>query len=233
MANPNKPNLKRIDSSIHEFDTVQDAVAAFSNGEFVIVLDDTSRENEGDMIIASEHCTAEKMAFLIRFSSGYVCTAIPAERADTLALPSMVQNNKDPLQTAYTVSTDAVVEGMTTGVSAHDRALTVRLMAEGDATAADFRRPGHVLPLRAVEGLVRARRGHTEAALELCRLAGKKPAAALCEMVLDGRVVRGKTEFEGAGMMRRDDCLAFGKEWGIRVCTIQDLVEYVEEQEGL
>ena len=173
------------------------------------------------------------MAFMIRFSSGYVCVPMSAERATALDLAPMVEDNRDPHRTAYTVTVDALAPGLvTTGISAHDRAVTVRTLASAKSTAESFRRPGHILPLRAKDGLVRERRGHTEAALELCRLAGKRPAAAICEMVVDGEVVPGRAELSGGRMMRRDDCLAFGKKWGIKVCTIEDMVAYVEKKEG-
>jgi 3,4-dihydroxy 2-butanone 4-phosphate synthase len=197
------------------------------------VLDDTSRENEGDLIVAAESMTTEKMAFMIRHTSGYICAPLPAPRARLLALPAMVADNADPLRTAYTVTVDALGPGLTTGISAANRAHTARTLADPAATAASFRRPGHVVPLVAREGLTRARRGHTEAALELCRLAGKEPAAAICEMVVDGEPAEdGRPEMVGGRMMRRDDCLAFGRRWGIKVCTIEDMVEYVEAREG-
>jgi 3,4-dihydroxy 2-butanone 4-phosphate synthase len=173
------------------------------------------------------------MAFMIRHTSGYVCAPLPAARARALDLPPMVADNEDPLRTAYTVTVDALGAGLTTGISAANRAHTARTLADPAAVAASFRRPGHVVPLVAREGLTRARRGHTEAALELCRLAGKRPAAVICEMVIDGEVeVEGRPELTGARMMRRDDCLAFGRRWGIRVCTIEDMVDYVVEREG-
>jgi len=144
----------------------------------------------------------------------------------------MVANNKDPHRTAYTVSVDAVGEGVSTGISAHDRAVTARTLADPRAVSTDLRRPGHVLPLRAREGGVRERQGHTEAAVDMCRLAGKEPAALICELVTDGEGVEGVPELKGGSMMRRDDCLEFGRKWGIRVCTIEDLRRYIEEKEG-
>jgi 3,4-dihydroxy 2-butanone 4-phosphate synthase len=191
-----------------------------------------SRENEGDLIMAASECTTEKMAFMIRYTSGYVCAPITIDRAEDLELPQMVINNRDPHRTAYTITVDALGPDVTTGISAQDRAHTVRTLANPQSTAASFRRPGHVLPLKAKSGGVRARRGHTEAAVELCRLAGKPQAAVICEMILDGEPVPGRAEFNGGRMMRRDDCLAFGRKWGIKVCTIEDLVDYVEAREG-
>jgi 3,4-dihydroxy 2-butanone 4-phosphate synthase len=172
------------------------------------------------------------MGFMIRHTSGYVCAPITAERADALQLPHMVNDNQDPHRTSYTVTVDALGEEVTTGISAHNRAFTARALAAAGSTPASFRRPGHVLPLRAREGLVRERRGHTEAAVELCRLAGKQPAAVICEMVMDGESADGKPELTGARMMRRDDCLEFGRKWGIKVCTIEDMVVFVEARDG-
>lgn len=144
----------------------------------------------------------------------------------------MVTENQDPHRTSYTVTVDAIGDETTTGISAQDRAYTARKLADERAEVGDFRRPGHVLPLRARPGGVRQRRGHTEAAVELCRLAGKRAAAVICEMVVDGETVPGKPELAGSRMARRDDCLSFGREWGIKCCTIEDMVLYVEEREG-
>ena len=184
-------------------------------------------------MIAAEDLTTNKMAFMIRHTSGYICAAIPASRADTLKLPQMVAENADPTRCAYSITIDAKNPSMSTGISAADRALTCRMLADPTMTAANFGRPGHILPLRARDLGVRARYGHTEAAVEFCRLSGKNLAGALCEMVLDGEEdPTGKTERLYAGMMRRDDCIGFGRKWGIKVCTIADLVAYVEEKEG-
>jgi len=203
----------------------------------VVVLDNPNRENEGDLIIAAEDATTAKLSFMIRYTSGYICAPLPGWRCAELELPAMVTDNQDPHRTAYTVTVDANTAddgvAVTTGISAHDRAVTARRLADPASGPAAFRRPGHVIPLRARDGGVRQRQGHTEAAVELCRLAGKKPAALLCEMVLDGEEVAPRVaEFVGGGMMRRDDCLAFGKKWGLRVCTIEDLVRYVEDRDG-
>lgn len=131
----------------------------------------------------------------------------------------MVPNNQEPHSTAFTISLDSRDPTISTGISSYDRALTARALANPDATAEDFRSPGHMFPLRAVDGGVLARRGHTEAAVEFCRLAGKTEAAAICEMVRE----------EDGLMRRRDDCLEFGKKWGLKVCTIEGLVEYLEK----
>lgn len=144
----------------------------------------------------------------------------------------MVADNADPNRTAYTVSVDANVEGVTTGISAHDRALTCRTLAGKTATKDSVRRPGHIFPLRAKEGGVRERIGHTEAAVEFCRLAGKTQVAAISEIVQDIAPIAGQALIPDTGMMRRDGCLALGKKFGLKVCTIEDLVKYVEKTEG-
>lgn len=196
------------------FDTIDSALKAFKNGEFLLVLDDENRENEGDLIASAEDMTTEKMAFLVKYSSGYVCVPLTNERADALDLPLMIPSMQDRHKTAYTVTCDAF-EGTSTGISAHDRALTARALASPQSTPKTLNRPGHVLPLRARDGGVLTRVGHTEAAVDLCALTGKEPAAVICELVRD----------DGA-MARRDDCLEFGRKHNIKVITIADLVEF-------
>jgi len=169
---------------------------------------------------------------MIRYTSGLICAPITPALAKRFALPQMVTSNEDPNRTAYTISIDANSAETSTGISAHDRALTCRTLASKTATKESFRRPGHVFPLRAREGGVRERSGHTEAAVEFCRLAGKPQVGVICEMVKDGEAVPGQTAMRGPGMMRRDGCLAFGRKWGLKVCTIEDLVAYVEKTEG-
>ena len=196
------------------------------------MLDDLSRENEGDLIIAAEDVTAEKMAFMVRYTSGIICAPMYPSRTEELDLPQMVNSNQDPNRTAYTVTIDAESPETSTGISAHDRALTVRTLANKKATKGDFRRPGHILPLKAKDGGVRERIGHTEAAVELCRLAGKELVGVISELVEDGEEIAGQAWRKDPGMMRRDGCLAFGKKWGLKVCTIDDMVKYVEKTEG-
>ncbi|EXJ72995.1 3,4-dihydroxy-2-butanone 4-phosphate synthase [Cladophialophora psammophila CBS 110553] len=212
------------------FDTIESTIEAFRNGEFIVVLDSQDRENEGDLIIAAEDVTAEKMAFMIRHTSGLICAPITSQLAAGLALPQMVVDNEDPNRTAYTISIDSNDESVSTGISAHDRALTCRTLASKKATAESFRRPGHVFPLRARDGGVLERTGHTEAAVEFCRLAGKAKVGVICEMVEDGEPVPGQTAMREPGMMRRDACLEFGRKWGLKVCTIEDLVDYVQKE---
>ncbi|KAJ5190274.1 3-4-dihydroxy-2-butanone 4-phosphate synthase RibB [Penicillium cinerascens] len=217
-----------------QFDSIEDSIAAFKNGEFIIVLDSQDRENEGDLIIAAESITAAQMAFLVRYTSGLICAPITPDLATRLALPQMVVENADPKGTAYTITIDSSHPSVTTGISAEDRALTCRTLASPDAQVDSFRRPGHIIPLQARPGGVRERSGHTEAAIDFCKLAGKAPAGVIAELVESGEVVEGVAEIRGEnGMMRRDGCLKFGKKWGIKVCTIEDLIKYLEKTEGV
>ncbi|KAI9675499.1 MAG: 3,4-dihydroxy 2-butanone 4-phosphate synthase [Trizodia sp. TS-e1964] len=219
-------------NSESRFDSVTSTIEAFRRGEFIVVLDSEDRENEGDLIIAAEDVTTEKMAFMIRHTSGLICAPLHPSYTARLDLPQMVPSslNTESHTTAYTISIDAADSSVTTGISAHDRALTCRALASADSKPEHFRRPGHLFPLRAKQGGVRERRGHTEAAVEFCRLAGKQLAGAICELVEDGEELQGRAERSHSGMMRRDGCLRFGQKWGLRVCTIEALVEYVEKR---
>lgn len=199
--------------------TIEEALRALQAGRPVIVTDDESRENEADVILAAETLSTQWMAWTIRYTSGYVCAPMPAELADRLELPLMVADNNDPFRTAYTVSVDAA-QGVSTGISAADRARTLRLLANPTATAADFVRPGHVLPLRAREGGVLTRRGHTEAAVELCRLAGLAPVGVIAELVHD----------EGS-MMRRPAAMELALEHDLPLLTIDQLVQWRRRHE--
>ncbi|WP_374487675.1 3,4-dihydroxy-2-butanone-4-phosphate synthase [Zoogloea sp.] len=196
------------------FDPVQDAIEAIRQGEFVIVVDDTHRENEGDLIIAAQHITTAQMAFLVRHSSGVVCVALPGERLDALELPLMVRNNTESHRTAFTVTVD-YLHGTSTGISASDRALSLRALADPTSQAQDFARPGHIFPLRARAGGVLERPGHTEAAHDLVTLAGLAPGGVLCEIVKDD-----------GSMARRPDLLNFAREHQIPIITIAQLIEY-------
>jgi len=205
---------------------MEDALNAFARGEFLVVMDDEGRENEGDLIIAASHCTTEKMAWMIKHTSGYICIALPEERLKELEIPMMVAHNEDPNRTAYTITVD-YRHGTTTGISAHDRALTARSLASPLSKPSDFTRPGHMVPLRAREGGVLTRRGHTETAIDLCELTGLQPAGLLCELVNDD---------EQGTMARRDDCRAFANRWGIKMISVDMLVEWrrkVEAEEAL
>lgn len=187
-------------------------------GRPIILVDDEDRENEGDLVMAAEHMSTEWMAFIIRHTGGVVCLAMSEEWADRLDLPPMVKDNTAPRGTAFTVSIEAR-EGVTTGISAADRATTVRLAARQEATAADFVRPGHIFPLRAQKGGVLRRAGHTEASVDLCRLAGLNPVAAISELMHDD-----------GSMMRLPAILAFAQQHGLKVGAIAELIRYRLEQ---
>ena len=177
---------------------VEDVVAAFARGELVVVTDDDDRENEGDLFIAASLCTPEKMAFIIRHTSGIVCAPLDADEARRLRLDPMVAANDAPLGTAFTVSID-VRHGLTTGISAEERTNTVRALANGNSGANDFVRPGHVFPLVAKEGGVLMRSGHTEGCIDLCRLAGLPAVGVLSELMNDdGTVMRGTSAVDEA-----------------------------------
>ncbi|WP_018747576.1 3,4-dihydroxy-2-butanone-4-phosphate synthase [Chitiniphilus shinanonensis] len=196
------------------FDEIDTAVAAIAAGGFVVVVDDTDRENEGDLIIAADAITTGQMAFLVRHSSGVVCVALPPERLDELRLPLMVADNSESHATAFTVSVD-YRHGTSTGISAADRAATLRALADPAIGADDFARPGHVFPLRYREGGVLRRRGHTEAALDLAALAGRAPAGVLCEIVDDD-----------GSMARRPALFRFARRHGLPIVSIAALVAY-------
>jgi len=194
--------------------TIPELLDELRDGKPVIIVDDADRENEGDLVLAAEFATTERLAFMIRTTGGIVCLSMLEDRADRLALPPMVQQNTSQRETAFTVSIEAA-EGITTGISAADRAHTIRMAARDGATAADFSRPGHVFPLRAKSGGVLRRAGHTEAAVDLCRLAGLEPVAAISELMHDD-----------GGMMRLPALLAFARAHGLKVGTIADLIAY-------
>ncbi|HEX7462193.1 MAG TPA: 3,4-dihydroxy-2-butanone-4-phosphate synthase [Dermatophilaceae bacterium] len=194
--------------------TIEDAFEALRAGLPVLVLDDENRENEGDVILAAATLTTEWMAWTIRHTSGYICAPMPETLADRLGLPLMVADNRDPLRTAYTVTVDAAA-GVTTGISAADRAHTIRLLAQEGSTASDLRRPGHVVPLRAKDGGVLVRGGHTEATVDLCRLAGLAPVGAIGELVHDD-----------GSMMRLPAVLELGTRYNLPVIIIAGLIAW-------
>ena len=196
------------------FASVEQALDALRAGRPVLVLDDEDRENEGDVILAAQTLEASWLAWTIRHTSGYICAPMPNDLADRLDLPLMVAHNEDRLRTAYTITVDAT-EGVTTGISAADRTHTIRMLAESSSTASDFVRPGHVVPLRARDGGVLERRGHTEAAVDLARLAGLSPVGAIGELVHD----------DGT-MMRTPDVLALGARHDLPTITIEALVRW-------
>lgn len=196
---------------------IEEAIAAIKSGRPVIVADNENRENEGDVILSAELATPEWIAWTVRWSSGLLCAPMSNEVADQLELPMMVSHNEDVRGTAYTVTVDAA-HGVTTGISASDRMTTVRALANAEAVPSDLRRPGHVLPLRAVEGGVRARDGHTEAGVELMRLAGLRPVAVIAEIVADD-----------GEMMRLPELIKLGAQEDIPVITIEQLIAYLNE----
>ncbi len=194
--------------------SIEQAFEALKSGLPVLVLDDEDRENEGDVILSAATLTTEWMAWTIRHTSGYICAPMPEGFADRLGLPPMVADNQDPRGTAYTVTVDAA-EGVTTGISAADRAHTIRLLAQEDSTASGFTRPGHVVPLRARPGGVLVRGGHTEATVDLCRLAGLAPVGAIGELVHDD-----------GSMMRLPAVLELGAQHHLPVITIEALIAW-------
>ncbi|MSR97403.1 3,4-dihydroxy-2-butanone-4-phosphate synthase [Arthrobacter sp. BL-252-APC-1A] len=196
-------------------DPIHAAIRAIAAGGAVVVVDDEDRENEGDIIFAAQHATAELMGFTVRYTSGVVCVPLPGEWADRLDLPPMTAVNQDAKGTAYTVSCDAA-SGTSTGISAADRALTSRVLADPASLAGDLNRPGHIFPLRAHDGGVRARRGHTEAAVELARLAGCTPVGVIAELVHDD-----------GSMMRLPALRQFADEHGLPLVSIEDLVVHL------
>ena len=203
-------------------DSVEEAVAAVGRGEAVVVVDDEDRENEGDLIFAAEHATPELVAFMVRYSSGYICVAMDEEAATRLDLPPMVAVNEDARSTAYAVTVDAATG--TTGISARCRAETIRRLSDPARTAADFTRPGHVVPLRARRGGVLVRDGHTEASVDLARLAGCQPVGALCEIV---------SEDDPTDMARGDELRRFADEHGLKMISIAQLIAYRRRTERI
>ncbi|MBO9521215.1 MAG: bifunctional 3,4-dihydroxy-2-butanone-4-phosphate synthase/GTP cyclohydrolase II [Nocardioidaceae bacterium] len=195
-------------------DPVEDAIADIAAGKAVVVVDDEDRENEGDLIFAAAKATPELMAFTIRHSSGVICVPMPADMLDRLEIPLMTPHNKDKLRTAYTISVDAR-DGVSTGISAADRAHTARVLADSATEPWEITRPGHVFPLRYREGGVLVRRGHTEAAVDLARMAGLTPAGVLVEIVND----------DGT-MKRGPELRAFADEHGLRMISIEQMVHY-------
>ncbi len=202
-------------------DTVERAIADIAAGKAVVVVDDLERENEGDLIFAAAKATPQLMAFTIRHSSGVICVPMPAEMLDRLEIPLMTPHNRDRMRTAYTISVDAR-DGVSTGISAADRAHTARVLADSATEPWELTRPGHVFPLRYRQGGVLVRRGHTEAAVDLARLAGLTPAGVLVEVVND----------DGT-MKRSPELRAFADEHGLAMISIDDLVRHRHRTEVL
>ncbi len=203
----------------HAFSKIEDALRALAEGRLIIVVDDETRENEGDFVAAAEKVTPETIEFMITHGRGLLCTPIVPETAERLNLPPMVESNTDPLRTGYTVSVDHVRCG--SGISAEDRARTIHALVDPATRPADLRRPGHTFPLIAKEGGVLRRAGHTEAAVDLARLAGLSPAGVICEIT------------EGTRMARLDRLHALAAEHGLPIVSIEDLIKYRRSREKL
>ena len=204
-----------------KINTVEEALADFKEGKFVIVVDDEDRENEGDLIIAAEKITAEKVNFMLKHARGVLCAPITLSRCDELDLPRQVVENTSVLGTPFTVTIDKL-EGCTTGVSAHDRAETIKALADPASTPKTFGRPGHINPLYAQDNGVLRRSGHTEAAIDLCKLSGLYPAGALMEIMN-----------EDGTMARLPQLLEFAGKYGLKLITIKDLIAYRLQRESL
>jgi 3,4-dihydroxy 2-butanone 4-phosphate synthase/GTP cyclohydrolase II len=210
---PNRPG--------NGFATIPEAVAAIAAGEIVVVVDDEDRENEGDLIMAAEFATPDKIAFFVRHTSGVICVPLVGERLDELDIPLMVRENTEAQRTAFTYSVD-LRHGTTTGISAADRATTIRSLIDPATHPADLARPGHIFPLRYAEGGVLKRAGHTEAAVDLARMAGLAPAGVLCEIVR-----------EDGEMARVPDLIEFCEEHNLLLISIADLIRYRRQTEKL
>lgn len=204
----------------HKLNTIEEVLEDMKVGKPVIIVDDEKRENEGDLVIAAEFATMENINFMVKEARGIVCTPMLAADLERLGIDQMVEKNTDNHETAFTVTVDHVTT--TTGVSPYERALTIRTLIADNARPEDFRRPGHVFPLRYKEGGVLVRQGHTEASIDLCRLAGLKEASVICEITKDD-----------GSMARLDDLLAFSDKHGLKVASVADLIEYRKIHEPL
>ena len=216
-----EPAPKKAKNGALLFDPIEDVIKDIRAGRMVIVTDDADRENEGDLVMAAEKITADAVNFMAMHGRGLICAPITEERAEELGLQRMVLENRESYRTDFTVSVDAA-KGVTTGISAHDRARTIQILVEADATPQDLVQPGHVFPLRAKSGGVLRRAGHTEASVDLARLAGLTPAGVLCEILNpDGT------------MARLPELLKFRKKHKLKMCSIEDLIVYRRSQEKL
>ncbi|MEQ6358279.1 bifunctional 3,4-dihydroxy-2-butanone-4-phosphate synthase/GTP cyclohydrolase II [Thermoanaerobacter thermohydrosulfuricus] len=202
------------------FDRVEDAIEDIKQGKMIIVVDNENRENEGDLVMAAEKVTGEHINFMIKYGRGLVCVPMTEKRLNDLGIYQMVENNTDHKETAFTVSVD--YKECTTGISAFERALTVNKLVDDNSKPEDFTKPGHIFPLRAKDGGVLVRAGHTEAAVDLAVLAGLKPAGVICEIIKDD-----------GNMARLPDLLEFAKKFGLRIISIEDLIEYRMKNEIL
>lgn len=199
------------------FSSVEEAIDAMRDGRMIIVVDDENRENEGDLLVAADRVTPEDVAFMMREGRGLICVALTGERLDTLGIPLMVRQNGDAHSTAFTVAVD-YRSGTSTGISASDRAATVRALVDPAARADDFARPGHMFPLRARQGGVMERPGHTEAAIDLTRLAGLPPGGVICEIANDD-----------GSMARLGDLRAFSAKHAMPIVTIESIIRHLRD----
>lgn len=199
-----------------KFNTIKEALSDLSNGRMIIVVDDQDRENEGDLVLAAEKVTAESINFMITNAKGLVCVPMTEKRLSELEISQMTENNTESMRTAFTVSVDADKKfGITTGISPSDRAATIKVLLDPSAKPQDLSKPGHIFPIKAREGGVLRRAGHTEAAVDLARLAGLYEAGVICEIIgPDGRMLRGDSLFE------------FAQKHGLKIITIEDLITY-------
>ena len=204
-----------------KLNSIEDAVKDFKEGKFVIVVDDEDRENEGDLIIAAEKIDAEKVNFMLKHARGVLCAPITLSRCDELDLPHQVSENTSVLGTPFTITVDKL-EGCSTGVSAHDRAETIKALADPNSTPQTFGRPGHINPLYAQDNGVLRRSGHTEAAIDLCKMAGLYPAGALMEIMN-----------EDGTMARLPELMKMAQEWNLKVISIKDMLVYRLKKESL
>lgn len=205
---------------MYKFNTIEEAIIDIKEGKMLIVIDDPDRENEGDLLMAAEKVTPEAINFMATYGKGLICTPMEEARLKELKISSMVENNTDNHETAFTVSVDYI--DTETGISAFERSLTIQKLLEDGVKAGDFRRPGHIFPLAAKEGGVLKRLGHTEASVDLARLAGLKPAGVICEIMS-----------EDGHMARTPELLEFGKKHNLKVITVADLVSYRRKEEKL
>lgn len=204
-------------------DTVEEAIVAFKNGEFVIIVDDEGRENEGDLVIAAEFVTPEHINFFLKYTSGVICVPMTAERIEELRIPMMIGDNQSKHGTAFTVSVDAHPRfGVTTGISAFDRAMAVKALADPSSGPHDIIMPGHMFPLKAREGGVLVRAGHTEASVDMCKLAGLNPVAVLCEV-----------KKNDGSMARLPDLKRFAKRHGLKIISVSQIIRHRTERERL
>lgn len=205
---------------MNEFNTIQEAVEDLKKGKMVIVIDDEDRENEGDLLMAAEKVTPEAINFMTKFGRGLVCVPMEDKKINQLNLKPMVDKNSDPKETAFTVSVD--YKHVDTGISAFERALTIKKLVDDASEAEDFTKPGHIFPLRAKKGGVLERAGHTEAAIDLAKLANLKPAGIICEIMKDD-----------GSMARVPDLIEYSKKHGLKIITIADLIAYRRKKESL